>query len=803
MYTAGEIAGIVGGEVRGNSSLKVENFLHDSRRVLIPSHSAFLSFTGQAHDGHRYVQDLSKKGVETFIVERFVELEEENSCQIKVADVLGALQELAAHHRGRFDIPVVGITGSNGKTIVKEWAFQLLHTDLNIVRNPRSWNSQVGVPLSVLQIRAEHDVAIFEAGISTNGEMERLQRVIQPTIGVFTNIGDAHASGFDSQQEKIEEKLKLFSDVGKLIYHKQNGVLSEHIEVFGKQNPQVELLSWTFDEVTDAEFHFDKSIFAYRDEAGAENSAHALAICHSLSDHHSKREYALMELTPIDMRLNHRTGVNNCSLICDYYNSDLRSLEVALDWMEMSHGARSKTVVLSDILQSDLKGEQLYAEIGQMLSEHGVDRLIGIGQDISANRAQFEGMSTSFFLSTDEFLAKTSIFEFDGETILLKGARPFRFERIERFLEEQVHSTHLEIDLNAMLQNLNHYRAMLKPSTKLMAMVKALSYGSGGHEVARFLEFNGVDYLAVAYADEGIQLRKDGVSKPIMVMNPEAAAFPSMLEYSLEPEIYSLELLQALTLEAESFGAPSVGIHIELNTGMNRLGFDEVSIPQLREYLANDSTLVVKSVFSHLTSSDMPGHDQYTLEQIQKFDQLYDDLCAGMTPRPLKHIANSAGILRFPGSQYDMVRLGLGLYGIDPSESINDELQVVGTLKCRISQLRRVKAGDPIGYARNSVSEEDRDIAVVAIGYADGLNRLLSCGQGYFLINGAKAPIVGNICMDMTMCDVTGIQCAVGDQVIVFGEDPDIIEMAKMLETIPYEILTSVSHRVKRVFTQE
>jgi len=716
--------------------------------------------------------------------------------------VLEALHHLAAHHRRQFDIPVVGITGSNGKTIVKEWAYQLLHTDLNIVRNPRSWNSQVGLPLSVLQIRPEHEAAIFEAGISTTGEMERLQKVIQPTIGVFTNIGDAHASGFSSQEEKIREKLKLFEHVGKLIYHKEDGTLTEHIEAFVSQR-DITALSWTFDRDAEAEFHFDKSVFAYRDEAGAENSAHALAICHSLAEFHSKREYGLMELTPIDMRLNHRTGVNNCSLICDYYNSDLRSLEVALDWMEMSHGSRSKTVVLSDILQSDLKGEHLYGRIRQMLTEHGVDRLIGIGQDISANRAQFDGMSTSFFLSTDEFLAKTSIFEFDAETILLKGARPFRFERIERFLEEQVHSTHLEIDLNAMLHNLNHYRAMLKPNTKLMAMVKALSYGSGGHEVARFLEFNGVDYLAVAYADEGIQLRKDGVSKPIMVMNPEAAAFPSMLEYSLEPEIYSLGLLHALTLEAESFGATSIGIHIELNTGMNRLGFDEDSIPQLREYLTNDSSLVVKSVFSHLTSSDMPGHDQYTLDQIEQFDKLYDALCEGMTMKPLKHIANSAGILRFPQSQYDMVRLGLGLYGIDPSESINTELQVVGTLKSRISQLRRVKAGDPIGYARNSVTEKDRDIAVVAIGYADGLNRLLSCGKGYFVINGKRAPIVGNICMDMTMCDVTGIPCSAGDEVIVFGDDPDITEMARTLDTIPYEILTSVSHRVKRVFTQE
>jgi len=803
VYTAGEIAAIVGGEVRGDSSLKVEHFLHDSRRVLIPADSAFLAFSGQAHDGHRYVKDLSRKGVGTFIVLRFVELEEENTCQIKVQNVLEALHQLAAHHRQQFDIPVVGITGSNGKTIVKEWAYQLLHTDLNIVRNPRSWNSQVGVPLSVLQIRPEHQVAIFEAGISTTGEMERLQKVIQPTIGVFTNIGDAHASGFSSQEEKIREKLKLFEHVGKIIYHKQDGTLTEHIEAFVAQHSEITPLSWTFDRDTKAEYHFDKSIFAYRDEAGAENSAHALAICHSLAEFHSKREYGLMELTPIDMRLNHRTGVNNCSLVCDYYNSDLRSLEVALDWMEMSHGARSKTVVLSDILQSDLKGEHLYGRIRQMLAEHGVDRLIGIGQDISANRTQFEGMSTSFFLSTDEFLAKTSIFEFDAETILLKGARPFRFERIERFLEEQVHSTHLEIDLNAMLHNLNHYRAMLKPNTKLMAMVKALSYGSGGHEVARFLQFNGVDYLAVAYADEGIQLRKDGVSKPIMVMNPEAAAFPSMLEYSLEPEIYSLELLHALTLEAESFGAPSIGIHIELNTGMNRLGFDEDSIPQLREYLTNDSMLVVKSVFSHLTSSDMPGHDRYTLEQIEQFDKLYDTLCEGMTTKPLKHIANSAGILRFPQSQYDMVRLGLGLYGIDPSESINNKLQVVGTLKSRISQLRRVKAGDPIGYARNSVAEKDRDIAVVAIGYADGLNRLLSCGKGYFVINGKRAPIVGNICMDMTMCDVTGIPCSAGDEVIVFGDDPDITEMAKALDTIPYEILTSVSHRVKRVFTQE
>jgi len=817
------LAEIVQGTLQGPKNVPVEHLILDSRRSRIAANSVFFAIRGTSHDGHQHIQELVDKGVKLFVLETPVDIQADDLSVVYVQNTTKALQDLAAWHRQKFAIPVVGITGSNGKTIVKEWAYQLLHRFKSVVRSPRSYNSQVGVPLSVWNLNTEHELAIFEAGISVPGEMQKLEAIIKPTIGIFTNIGDAHSSGFNSVEQKIEEKLKLFVGCEHLIYHKDDGPLSIAIEQFALNHSSVQLIAWTKD--------FDKSAFLtvkeisttqsstllelvfkakkytvdmpFTDEASLENCMHVLCLGLHLGLDPMELFQSIKYLHPIEMRLNQKRGTNGCQLISDFYNSDLRSLELALDWMSVQHKSSRKTVILSDIQQSALKGRELYSNVNRLLKTYGIDRMIGIGPDINKYREYIEIPIQSYFNNTEEFMSKTSIYEFDHETILLKGARAFQFEKVERFLEKQIHHTHLEIDLNALAHNLTYFKSLLKDKTKVMAMVKAFSYGSGGHEIARFLEFSGIDYLAVAYADEGVELRKDGIRKPIMVMNPDIQAFSVILDNELEPEIYSLEILRDLISVMDSKGIVRAKIHIELNTGMNRLGFDVSELRILKDELLENPQIEVTSIFSHLTSSDMPDQDEDTKRQLEVFDQMYGALSDAIGYKPLKHILNSSGIIRFPEGQYDMVRLGIGLYGIDPSGSGQDQLLSIGTLKSIISQIRIVKAGKTIGYGRLSPVEHDRKIAVVAIGYADGLNRLLSEGKGYFSIKGHRAPIVGNICMDMTMCDVSHIKCKPGDEVIVFGEDPSIQDLAEKLNTIPYEILTSVSSRVKRVYTRE
>lgn len=809
--------------ITGPVDRKVEHLILDSRKSRIPSNSVFFAIKGSSHNGHRHIDEMISKGVKVFVVDEEIPASNDDITVLTVNNVVSALQRLAAYHRSSFDIPVVGITGSNGKTIVKEWIYQLFHHQLNIVRSPRSYNSQVGVPLSVWNMNHEHELAVFEAGISEVGEMGKLAEIILPDIGIFTNIGDAHSIGFVNESEKIHEKLKLFENCKTLIYRKDSGKLSDSIELFAKNHPALELLSWSSENKNEAnlevleleskkntthiELQWENSKFSidipFGDEASFENCMHCILCGLHLGMNIPEIIQSAKLLHPIEMRLNQKKGANSCQLISDFYNSDLKSLELALDWMDQLHKSNRKTVIMSDILQSALKGSRLYESVNQLLNTYKVERLIGIGSEMSSWSECFDIPIQSFFNSTEEFISKTSIYEFDRETILIKGARSFEFEKIERYLERQAHQTQLEIDLNALGQNLAFFRKKLRPSTKIMAMVKAFSYGSGGHEIARFLEFSGIDYLAVAYSDEGVSLRKDGIRRPIMVMNPDRQTIGVILDYELEPEIYSLEILDELISTLESKGVLKVKIHLELNTGMNRLGFDESNLDSLMEILMDNSQVEVASIFSHLTSSDMHDHDDETNKQFAQFDHMYERLSESLCYRPIKHILNSSGIVRFPHGQYDMVRLGIGLYGIDPSGEAASELKSIGTLKSIISQVRNVPAAEPIGYGRQERSNQERRIAIVAIGYADGLSRSLSQGKGYFKINGYRAPIVGNICMDMTMCDVTHIPCRAGDEVIVFGNDPSIVEMAEVLNTIPYEILTSVSSRVKRVFTRE
>ncbi|MCB9245025.1 MAG: bifunctional UDP-N-acetylmuramoyl-tripeptide:D-alanyl-D-alanine ligase/alanine racemase [Flavobacteriales bacterium] len=826
MLNAGKLAKWIGAELQGSAENGIAHILTDSRTGHIPEHSAFFAFSGTAHDGHVYIRSLLQRGVRVFIVERIPDLGDATCSFLLVSDTLAALQRMAAQHRMEFGGKVIGITGSNGKTIVKEWAYQLLHKHRRIYRSPKSYNSQLGVPISVWNIEASHEVAILEAGISETGEMARLEAMIKPQIGLFTNIGDAHASGFTDIDQKIEEKLLLFSDARKLIYRRSPGELQEHIVQFAKRRPQLELCSWSTDTVQPSdsdlfrvsqinrklrETHFViergleswKAMIPYSDEASLENALHAFAIGMILHVPVEDMLSGLKELQAIEMRLNQKEGANGCTLISDFYNSDLKSFEIALEWMAQLQQGGRRTVILSDIQQSDRSDEQLYTRVNELLNGFRVDRLIGIGKHIAKQAERFNVPVRNFYDSTGEFLKKTSVYEFNDETILLKGARNFRFERIEQFLEKQMHRTVLEINLNALTHNFRYFRSILPARVRIMAMVKAFSYGSGGHEIARQLAFHGVDYLGVAYADEGVALRKAGITVPVMVMNPDPGAFSLMLEQELEPAIYRPELLARMAQVANSKGISEVKVHLEFNTGMNRLGMEEKDLGELFRVLTENELIRIQSVFTHLTSSDLPEHDKYTTAQLDRFDRLYEKIAEQLGYQPLKHTLNSSGATRFPERSGDMVRVGIGLYGVDPSGKASAKLQPVGTLRSIISQIRTLKAGESVGYGRHSIADHDRRIAVVAIGYADGLDRRLSRGGGSLMIHGKPAPIVGNICMDMTMCDVSGISCREGDEVIVFGSKPGIEELAARLETIPYEILTSVSARVKRVYLRE
>lgn len=827
MIETGILAKWIDAKLFGPDSNRVEHILTDSRTGHIPDHSVFFALGGTAHDGHQYIPDLTNRGVRVFVVERLPAFRLESDSFLLVKNSLTALQLMASAHRSLFNGTVVGITGSNGKTIVKEWAYQLVHSHLKTYRSPRSFNSQLGVPLSAWNIEPTHEVAILEAGISEKGEMERLHSIIRPEIGLFTNIGDAHASGFKDLDEKIEEKLKLFAKAEKLIFRREPGELEEHIFDFLEKHAGMQAISWSTEGETDPdnndlfrvvqisrrqrETHFIirinnkelKAQIPYSDEASLENALHAFALGVVLGIDPEELVHGLSVLQPIEMRLNQKDGANGCTLISDFYNSDYKSLEIALEWMAQLHKSGRRTVLLSDIQQSDRPDEELYAKVNELLKGFEIDRLVGIGKRISKNSGLFDVKVRNFYDSTGDFLKKTSVYEFNDETILLKGARNFRFERIEQFLEKQIHRTVLEINLNALTHNYKYFRNRLPSEVKIMAMVKAFSYGSGGHEIARQLAFHGVDYLGVAYADEGVALRKAGISTPVMVMNPDPGAFSLMLEQELEPALYRPELLSRLARVADSKGIHGVKVHLEFNTGMNRLGMDQGDLGELFKVLAEQDQLHVQSIFTHLTSSDIPGHDVFTLKQLDAFDNMYNQVCEVLSYKPLKHALNSSGATRFPERAGDLVRLGIGLYGVDPSGEASQNLEAIGTLKSIISQIRHLPAGEAIGYGRHSIAAHDRTIAVVAIGYADGLDRRLSRGGGFLQIKGKRAPIVGNICMDMTMCDVSGIRCREGDEVVVFGRNPGIEELAAQLDTIPYEILTSVSARVKRVYLRE
>lgn len=805
-----QLAAITGGHtVLFSKDRDVVQLLIDSRKVVAGEDSLFFAIRGQHHDGHDYIHTLYRQGIRQFIVEQPVDtagLDDANILQVDSS--VTALQTLAAHHRNRFTIPIIGITGSNGKTIVKEWLYQLLSKSFSIVKNPGSYNSQLGVPLSVWQLQPHHELGIFEAGISQKGEMDKLAHIIRPTLGIFTNIGTAHDEGFASMQEKIHEKLRLFLHTGLIIYCRDHALVHDAIQQAG-----LPALSWGFSEGpglsiareegqyrVSAGSHSFTVALPFAGTASVENCFHCIAVMHHLGLSVAVIQESIQELRAIPMRLELKEGINQSQIIDDSYNNDLAGLQISLEFLANQYQKTQRRLILSDILQSGLEPATLATRIRELVIKNKIDRFVGIGPVLTAYRDWFDNRA-QFFASTEDFLAQFDLNQLQNEVILVKGARPFQFEKITRHLQRRVHGTIMEIDLGAIVHNLNFFRSRINHSTKIMVMVKAFAYGSGSTEIANVLQYHKVNYLGVAYADEGIELRKNNISLPIMVMNPSEESFAQMAAHNLEPEVYSFKTLQSL-LSFQN-GKPCK-IHLKLDTGMHRLGFEVKDLAALIALLQANTHLHVASIFTHLAGADEKEHDAFSRQQAADFTQWADVISAALGYKPIYHALNSPGILRLPDLQMDMVRLGIGLYGVDPTPYKFDQLKPVATLKTLISQIKHIPAGETIGYGRRGKAEKDMTLATIAIGYADGFNRAFSRGVGEVLIRGQRAKVTGNVCMDMTMVDITDIGDArEGDEVIVFGGALPIQEVSASIGTIPYEILTNTSERVKRVFVAE
>lgn len=790
-YTIAQIAAVL--QVKGDlpfPEMPIRHLLTDSRQLQQAAPTLF--FALKAHkNGHDYIPALYAAGLRNFVISDVMDTQQYPEANfLQVSDTLEALQSLAAYHRSQFSYPVIGITGSNGKTMVKEWLYQLLSPDYTIVRSPKSYNSQIGVPLSVWQMTEHDTLGIFEAGISQPGEMGRLAQIIQPTLGIFTAIGEAHDEGFANREEKIKEKEKLFADA----QHTIGLAIDEFQDVrtLSKKNT-------TYIQATYKAKHYSIEI-PFIDQAAIANAITCWRLMFHLGYEHTIIQERMQRLHPVAMRMELKQGINHCSVINDSYSSDLNSLSIALDFLNQQQQQVNKTVILSDLLQTGKSEEELYQTVADLLKSRHINRLIGIGEAISQQRHLFPDTAV-FYASTAEFIQAFSTQAFRDEIILLKGARSFAFEQISRLLEQKVHDTVLEVNLNALVHNLGYYRSLVQPTTKIMAMVKAFSYGSGSFEIANLLQFHRVDYLAVAYADEGVELRKAGITLPIMVMSPEVSTFETMIAHHLEPELYNFRILESFEEVLQQQNCSSYPVHIKLDTGMKRLGFEEQDIPALQQHLKGNQYLQVKTVFSHLAASEAVEHDDFTKMQLALFLKMSDALQQVVPYKLSRHISNTAAIARFPEAQLDMVRLGIGLYGIAAAGTEN--VQQVGTLKTTVTQIKKMAAGTTVGYGRRGKTERETVIATVKIGYADGLFRALGNGKGFMNINGQQAPIIGSVCMDMCMLDVTGLQVAEGDEAIVFGAHPSIEELATAAGTIPYEILTSVSQRVKRVYYYE
>ena len=813
-YSIERITSVIDARRRGSAEVDIAWLLTDSRSLWLPEETLFFALVGGNNDGHRYVEDLYTRGVRNFVVSVLPDVCHDDANYLLVPDSLLALQSLAEYHRRSFDVPVVGITGSNGKTVVKEWLYQLLSPDNVVTRSPRSYNSQTGVPLSVWLMNEQTEMAIFEAGISRPCEMSRLGKIIRPTIGVLTNIGGAHQENFSSLQEKCMEKAQLFAGCDVVVYNADDPTLSE---CMNSMSPEY-AFAWSRKDserplfISDIRKKNDHTEIAYCflgephtfsipfiDDASVENALHCLAVCLYMMMSPEEIAVRMMRLEPVAMRLEVKEGLRGCTLINDSYNSDLASLDIALDFMARrpDSAGRERMIVLSDMDQTGLTERNLYRKVAQLVESRGIRRVVGIGRNIAAEGHSFS-IPHTLYPSTEAFMASEEFQNLSHEVILIKGARRFGFDRIADGLALKVHETILEIDLDAIVDNLNYYRGMLRPGTRTCCMVKAFAYGAGFYEIAKTLQDHRVDYLAVAVADEGEQLRRAGITANILIMNPERTAFKTLFENNLEPEIYSFGMLEEMIQACEWAGISCYPIHIKVDTGMSRLGFAPDDMPRLIERLRHQSAVVPRSVFSHFAGSDDAQFDAFSQLQHERFARASDELRKAFGSSLLRHICNSAGIERFPQWHYEMVRLGLGLYGIDPVD--NRVIHTVSTLRTTILQLRDVAPSETVGYSRKGKLLRPSRIAAIPIGYADGLNRHLGNGRGYCLVNGQPAPYIGNICMDVCMIDVTDVDCKVGDSVEIFGPHLPVTKLAEWLDTIPYEVMTSISSRVKRIY---
>lgn len=821
LYTSSQIAELAGGKLSGDPNNPVKHLLTDSRQLTEPSASLFIALVTGRNDAHQYIFALSQKGVKTFLVNHIPDncKDVEGLCFIEVKDTGKALRRIAASHRSAYHLPVIGITGSNGKTIVKEWLYQLLKTNYTICRSPKSYNSQIGVPLSVWQLNDKHTLGIFEAGISQPGEMAELEKVIRPTIGILTSLGSAHDEGFENQDQKLLEKLILFGESQTVIIN-ATGFNQQQLHLLpAKHVFLISALPHADLQILETELSKDhatvtaiykgeacKLAIPFTDAASVSNAVTCWATLLYLGIPQEVIQQRVKELQSVAMRLELKLGNNNCVLINDFYNSDINALEIALHHLKQQNRGGKKVVILSDIEQSGKLSWELYTHVSALMEQFQIDLLIGIGSEISSQKQLFK--TPSFFFNDTEAFIKESKrnaeLQFQYATILLKGARSFGFESISQYLQQKSHDTVLEINLNHLVHNINFYRSQLNKATKLMCMVKATGYGSGSSEIAFTLQHHHVDYLAVAYTDEGVELRKAGIHLPIMVMNPEESSYDDMITYQLEPEIFSFKIaydfLQALQSRAMSESYP---IHIKLDTGMHRLGFEEEHMHELCSLLKHETAFKVKSIFSHLVASDNPTFDDFTLKQIELFEKMAGELESVLDYKPLWHICNSGAITRFKPAQYDMVRLGIGMYGVGFNELEKQQLKNISSLKTKVSQVKHLKAGDTVGYNRRGEIAHATTIATIPIGYADGFSRKLGNGNFSVWINGKACKTIGNICMDMCMVDVTGIACKEGDEVIIFESLQQLMDLSIAMETIPYEVLTSISGRVKRVYVQE
>ena len=822
-YTIEKITTLIGAHHYGENAADVAFILTDSRSLCFPEETLFFALQTNRNDGHKYIPELYQRGVRNFVVtdvptDRAETYPDANF--LKVSNTLKALQRLAERHRDEFDIPVVGITGSNGKTMVKEWLYQLLSPEMFVTRSPRSYNSQIGVPLSVWLMDEHTQVGVFEAGISKPGEMAALRAIIRPTIAVLTNLGTAHQENFSSMEAKCREKLVLFHDARTVVYDADDAIVRR---IVSETDIQGETIAWSRRDknaafyVSEVKKEDAMSVVSYIykgvtgryslpfiDAASVSNSIICAVVALQLGLSRDALDRRMRLLEPVAMRLEVKEGQHGCTLINDSYNSDINSLDIALDFMNRrpDHKGRRHTLVLSDIYQSGKASRELYKEVSDLALKRDVEKFIGIGPQLCAQAEEIQLPEKFFFHTVDQFIHSEVFRSLHNEVILLKGARKFGFDQVTELLVKKVHETILEVNLNNVVENLNHYRSFLKPTTKLVCMIKADAYGSGSVEIAKTLQDHRVDYLAVAVADEGVTLRRNGITANVMIMNPEMTAFKTMFDYDLEPEVYSFRLLEALIRAAEKEGITDYPVHVKLDTGMHRLGFDPTAdMKRLIDRLKHQNAIIPRSVFSHFVGSDSDAFDDFSARQFALFEAGSKQLQAAFSHKILRHMDNSAGIEHFPERQMDMCRLGLGLYGVDPRT--NAMLQNVSTLKTTILQMHSVKAGETVGYSRKGVIEHDSLIAAIPIGYADGLDRRLGNRRCYCLVNGKKAPYVGNICMDVAMIDVTGIDCREGDSVEIFGDHLPVTVLSDVLETIPYEVLTGVSTRVKRVYFQD